>query len=576
MGSEIKLSNIAVHLISKSATIGKFYATEDPESFIYQLIESYNARKQSEKKNQSHDYQPVKQLQWDRSVHRGIHLKAYYSRKPHHGDSASFLNALSGHNYSEEFTSYQLHFAYFFYFAVSSAKQSVGEKKVKKTWAIFVLTTNNAFRLVRPYCDYRFPTKIAFRIMVPKFHKKETKPLVGAKEGDISTYKKLYDLKLNAYRSLWILYKNFDATVKPGSSLHRALGLPSDQKVHLHIGEGMVRIGMGLTVEEYLKILPLFFDIKRNWTTTRLDETDEEEDPAFQTFANIRRVNVSEQKKLDSQLIQMVWRAVTTKAPLPSLYLSHWHYHQYYDSTCFELRIVSRNLSGGSDWSYPPTFKELVEQLRHHHLDALSLEEFGALIPSISIQCNAMGSKHPLMQYIQGEVAYEGNIYYRMEGVWLKITNQHLATTERHFLAILEDCLVTKKNKKGHLLPHPWISKEEWVSFSSLDLPEKITRTAYNAAVKTLKGRKIAVIDANGIVQLRYPVRALFQNESTSIIKTLKKRWEELRAWLEKHFGKKVTVTTLKEVFPKKVTSFLPFCKSILSFVLHNIQEIHG
>jgi len=556
MASEIKLSHLAVHLISKSAVIEKARATDNPEAFIENLIRSYNARKQSEKKSNSYDYKPVEQLRWDRSTQNGMHLKAYYSRRPHKGDSAQLLSTLSGADYEETFTSYQLHFAYFLYFAVSSGKKKVGETKVQKVWALFVLTTNGAFRVVRPYCDYRFPTRVAFRIMVPKFHKKEIKPLVGNKEADVSTYKKLYDMKLNAYRSLWILYKNFDATVKPGSSLHRALALPAGQKIQLHIGEGMVRLGGGYTLTSYGKILPLLFNMKRNWVTTRLDGTDEQDDPAFQTFANIRRVNMSEQKKLDSQLMQMLWKAVTTESPLPSLYLSHWYYHQYYGSTSFKLSICSKSLTGSYEWTYPPTFNELVDQLKYHHLGTLSFEEFEAIITRASLRCNEMGSTRPLMQYVQGEVAYEGNIYYRMEGVWLKITNQHLATTERQFLTILEECLVTRKNKKGHLLPHRWVSKEAWAAFSSLDTPKKVSTKAFGSAVSTLRERKASVIDSDGVVQLGYPVRALFQGESTSTIKKLKKRWEELKTWLQKHFGKKVKIVTLKEVFPEKAPEF--------------------
>lgn len=434
MASEIKLTNLAVHLIAPSAGIDRVRATENPEAFIPLLILRYNEQKRKENKPNSYNYKPVQKLQWN-PAHEGMHLKAYYSKRPHKENSAELLNALSKKNYGEEFAAYQLHFAYFLYFVVPKRKQGGNQQKIKKVWALFVLTTNDAYRLVRPCCDYRFPSRVAFRIIDPPFHKKEIKSSIENKEGDVSTYKELFDLnlKLNAYS--WILYKNFDAAVKPGSSLHHTLGLSTEEKIQLHIGEGMIRIGGGYTLKDYEKILPLLSNIKRKKVTKRLDGTQEKDDPAFQTFANFRRVNMGKQKKLDSQLVQLIWKAVTTEDPLPSLYLSHRYYHQYYRSTSFRLSIHSENIKKSCKWTYPPIFKELVDQLKDHLLGTLSFKEFAAVIASISLKCNEMGSQYPLEQYIQGKVVYEGKTYYRMEyrmeGAWLEISNQHLETKDR-------------------------------------------------------------------------------------------------------------------------------------------------
>lgn len=549
MATEVRIPNVAIHLIFKHAIIEQVKASEDPERFIELLVKTYNAEKEKEGK-ESHKFRSVPNLNWDRKAHNEIHLKAYYSRRVHMNKAAMALDALTTKSFEREFQSVSLHFAYFCFFAVKSSKEHTEKAKTQKVWAVFALTTYDAFRLTRPYCDYAFPTKIAFRILVPKVGKEHNKPLIGPKEGSSTVYKNPSSLKTQEHQNLWVLYTNYDAPLKPHSSLRPYLSIDPHRPLGIHVGEGMIRIGMSLTLSQYALSLPHLLEIRRGTPTMRTDEGQEVDDPDFQVFANIQRVHGKFKGSLDDNLIHFLWEATANNKELPFFYLSHWHYRDYFDSTEFTLNYSFSGRKIEVKWFYPPTFLQLVECL-HSQFHGITFEDFRYVIGNATFRCNRMSGKRGLMEFIQGEIVYSGDVYFRLDGVWLKILSQHLAATERTFLEIVGECLVTKKNKKGHLLPHPWISKQEWVAFSKKDKPEEVSDEIYDETMKTLQGRTFSVIGSNGKVLLGYPIHEMLSGETLKTVKTVKKKWEELCAWLKAHQGKKIEATQLKDVFPK-------------------------
>ncbi|EDV24790.1 uncharacterized protein TRIADDRAFT_56955 [Trichoplax adhaerens] len=573
---ENHLEKPAIHLIFKSAKIDNVRADENAEKFISNLIQKYNEDKKNIYKRVS-----LHTSRWKTKWHDEIHMEIYYCKTSlDKSNSIALVKKLSNKDYTEEFQERRVQFAYFLYFETKGSNENNSETR----WNIFALTTRYAFHLVRPYCDYYFRTKIAYRLVDPKFYKVESKRLIGAKEGDISMYRKPFNLRLNSYFSLWILYKNFDGTVKRGSSLHRVLDLPENEKIHLHVGVGMVRIGRELTLAQYLEnVLPLLFQISQGGSTEKLDGTCETNDSAFEVFSNIRRINASEKQELDRHLIGMIWEAVKSDSvsSIPFLYLSHRLYHQYYASTRLKLQFKPPdNISNQickrmfkCYWEYRPTLEELIKQLRHWNLDKISVKDFEIAICSVSVSTDTIRRKCPLLQYIQGQAPFQGNIYYRMEGSWLEASNQHLAATERSFLKILDNCLATENNKKGHLLPYPWISKEKWVSFSFLDVPEGISRKDFEYAIIDLTNIETAIIDDKKVVRMAYPVRALLDNQTQSTCKKLKKRWEELRAWLNEYLDQNVEVSTLETVFEDDTDKFFKLLQKPFHILDRNESE---
>ncbi|MCP5506501.1 MAG: hypothetical protein H7A38_06430 [Chlamydiales bacterium] len=535
------VSSLAIHLISSHAEIEKVKAIESPVKFIELLVRTYNQKKEEKK---DHTFLPIKNLSWHRSGLENFHLIPYYSRRAHTCSSGLFVEHFSSGENQGAFESITFHFAFFVYFSV---KQKETDKKIQQQWAIFALTSNQAFRLIRPFCDYGFPTRIAFRIVVPELIKKEVTPLVGSKEASSNHYKKGYQLRLHEYENLWVIYKNFDAELKAGCSLLPFLQVKEDRRVGVHIGEGMIRLSGSYPFECYVAMLPTLLSIRKGMVTHTTKKEQEIDDPAFQSFANIQRINPKQEKILDAGLISLLHRLIT-KGGNTALHLSHTYYHQYYTSSTFTLKVHWKGGNYQTTWHYPPSLDQLIEVLSTF-FHGCSLEEFAKGVHETSMQCDGIGPTfHPLIDYIQGELFYDGDIYFKVGGVWLKVLNQHLATTERSFIELLKAILATKENKKGHLLDNQWISKEEWVAFSPKDYPSPPSEETK----KALEEATFSFIDAKGKVVVPYPTRALFTDQKTSIIKSLKKKWAELEDWLKENEGKVVTAKDLQAIFSKK------------------------
>lgn len=548
--ADLKIPHLAIHLIAKYAQIDKVRATENPPLFIEYLVKAYNATKEGGAKK-DHVFHKVETPQWNRKEHYDCFLMAYCSRRPNETRPGKFLAALTGSS-PEGYQDVNYHFAYFVYFAVNRSKQNHTSNKAQKVWAVFVLTSGQAFRLVRPYCDYAFPTHIAFRVVEPSCLKKEVTPLVGSKEATTSHYKKPYELKMHEYESLWVVFRNFDSHFCQGSSIHPLLGLEEKKEVGVHIGEGMIRIGSALSFDEYLGLLPHFLTIRRGRPTYKNDESLEEDDPSFQVFANIQRVNPKQEKGLNEHLAEVLWKVITQKDFTSTLYLSHRRYREYYRSTEFELRMVYKGADFRVPWSYRPTFHQLVSELQFfykHH----ALADFKQQIHLVSMRCNGIDWQfHPLLEFLQGELVLEEDVYFKIGGVWLKVLGQHLATTERAFHQIVKKTLEKTHVQGGHILSDPWISKEEWVSFSKRDLPEGVSATAYDQAMEVLTKHTFCFVDSKGVVKVPYLTRALLRGQDLRMIKSLKKKWDELTDLLKKNGGKVITAETLQELFPDK------------------------
>ncbi len=565
--------DLAIHLISKYAQIEEIKATENPVKFVELLVLAYNSKK-AEGPKKDHIFERVETPQWNRKDNQDCFLIAYYSKRINDSPPAKFLKGLTGDRI-ETYQDVNFHFAFFVYFSISQVKQKQIESKTQTVWALFTLTSSQAFHLIRPYCDYAFPTRIAFRLVEPSCSKKEIVPLVGPKEASTSYYKKPYELKAHEYESLWVLYRNFDSELRAGCSLSSLLKLADSKQIGMHIGEGMIRIGSALTFEQYVSILPHLLDIRRGNPTYKSDGTLEEDDPSFQVFANIQRINSKQQNILDQLLIDILWKAVTQDNFSTTLYLSHRRYREYHRSTEFKLQMSFKGYDYHVPWSYRPTLHQVILELQTLYKD-LPLADFVKVILNSSMRCNGLGSQyHPLIQFIQGELVLEEDAYFRVGGVWLRALGQHLATTETAFRAVVQDTLARITEPGDHILRDPWISKEDWVSFSRVDIPQKVSVYDFDKAMTALQKQTFQFVDSTGKVLVSYLTRAILHNQDLKMIKSLKKKWDELSNWLKDNHGKAVKEDDLKELFPKNYAKVFASLKNVFP-VIAPLQKREG
>jgi len=545
--------DLAIHLIPPDAKVGNSVASRRPKSFVEGLIAHYNKRQ----KGDDRKYTKIPGIQWDAKENHDCYLLAYQSRRYNLSKVAKCLLEISSEDNKENLQSATIHFALFIFFAVDSAKSHSLNDRVKE-WAIFCLTTNQGYYVVRPYfCDYQFPNKVACRILQPQLKKREVIPLAGPIESSGQSYKDRYDLSSHEYQSQWEVYQNYKAEVKGQSSMF-AFESFYGKGVVVHISEGQLRFKLSLTLNEYCEILPHLHTINRGGPTFCLDKSEEMDDPAFKTIGGIQPVDNQLSNSLDEELIRVLWRTINGKCQRPNFTISHHLYNSFYDSNIFKLRVKTALFDDIITWHAPPNFSQIIGNIAYYY-KGTSYAEFRSRINGIQLMCSLLQSYQPIANYIQGELLYNRTLYFKVRGTWYQAFSEHLAITERSFLRLIKDHLI-REGVDGHALPHEWISDASWIAINPLDLPKKEEGLRI---VENLRKETFSFVNQDDQVVVPYPTRALFQEGGGNLIKSFKKKWVELRDLLLECAEKKCPVTekALSKLFPKNGKRVLELLK---------------
>jgi hypothetical protein len=522
--NSLTFKNLSIHQLTPFK--GHFQSQEKIERFITKIVKKYNDEQEVANK-----YATLNLGRWVVAEHHGFQAQLYFSKRTIETKFAKWVTAMTDSS-SREYENTKVYFIIFLY---RQYKQQVKEKdKTEKQWELFALTTADAFQVVKPYANFQFPIKVALRVLDPHLASAEKKPLAGHTDSTSETYRTDISLTQSEMETLWKWFKGFYSYFKFSSSLFNpeygmtgfTLKNGKPYKIAVHIGVGKISVDKPLSMAQYELILEHFSRIANGEVTyCRKEETDkegekkvEQEDAAIRSLENIQPVEKQKAAALNRSLLKVVWKCMDPKIPLGGIYFGHRFYKDFHYSGVFQLKYDKEEV----EWNYRPTISEIMDTLRQLYGAEIEFEAFIKKLENTKFKFDRKNQWFDLSEFFHGEIRYLGEVYFRVDKVWLKVNADQLIVLQRDFHNLLEETLLKEDAK---VLSKPWIAKKEWAGFS-LEQMTQLTQVSAETAKKyleTLREKTFTFIDAAGKVAAE-PTRCLLEEEGP-YISLLKKRW---------------------------------------------------
>jgi len=533
------------------------------EQLIEKIITTYNDK--NKELFPQNIYRPKHLIRWNANEHRGFHAKIFYSKRPALSGFAQWVCQASSAE-ARDFKTYTCHFICFLYRQIRQEKNA---QKSSDVWEAFALTTSDGWRVVKPFADFKFPLKITARLIDPNLSSIESKSLAGHKDSSVETYRQEYALTQHETDTLWHFFKDFHSYFKEGSSLyHPRYGLTAFigpkhpkrfNKRSVEIGIGKILVGGQLTMKQHEEILEHFANIALGEKTVCLREdkdVEEKEDTVWRYLENIQPVEMELVPRLNHALMQLVWQYYRNNKLDGQLSFVHRWYRDFYYSSEFTLKYKDGHKI---TFQYHPSLSQIFQALRQWYGPCPTLEEFTSKIENTKLKFHRKPEFFDLQEFFQGELPFEQERYFRVDGLWLQVKAGHLTVLQRSFHKLLNAHLMAPA-EMGQL-KKTWFAKKEWTAFSLEDpVINELNKGELERAIKDLKEATFSFIDQQGLVNCPYPTQCILESSSGSFMKLLQKKWEDLRLFLsqKKEQNQPVTKEELSGLLvkpPKKTSS---------------------
>lgn len=541
--SNITFKNLNIHLLGRKKDY--FKSDEKIEKFIAKTLKNFNDKQTDE----SDKYQPIPLTEWNVQENNHFHAKIYFSRRPTKSKFAQWVSSVSNSN-SNDFENVSVYFVLFLYRQIE--KQIAEKEKTEKVWELFALTKGDGYRLIKSYASFKFPFKVALRIIDPELSAAEKKPLAGHTDTANETYRSDYPLKQNEMETVWKWFKGFHSHFKLKSSLYNpkyelSAFKGKSNKVAVKIASGKIEISKDLTIFQYEELLIHFSDIYQGKETHDIEGKVEVDDPGIRSLENIQVVEDSLAKQLNEGLFKLVHRALDPKNSLSGIFFVHRFYNDFYKSALYTIKFGRDEF----EWTYKPSLTAIMVCLREMYGPVADYKAFLLKFSETKFKFDNRKEFFPLQDFFHGELRFKEDLYFRVDGVWLKVAADQLIIVQRDFFNLLTEALDSK------ILAKPWIAKKEWASFDFAHLAEVSNDNEAKEVLELLKDENFAYLDDKGHVEYENIGRCILDS-GKGYVKLLKKRWERLKTLLvdAKKNKKDVTLNDLELLlstkFPKK------------------------
>jgi ubiquitin C-terminal hydrolase len=552
--AEIAFDKINIHKLHSKSLIDQ----KSVEEFIEKIIRIYNGNRADQADTQG-TFQLIPVKAWNPEDHRRFYARFYYAKHPTKSNFAEWLTLMTSAD-EHKFQGSVVHFINFLY---RGPKLKQPNETPPSIWELFALTTYDGFRVVKPFADFHFPIQIASRLIDPTFSVSDSKSLAGHTDSSSETYREGYSLKQHELDSLWKVFKSFQSHFKHPSSLYNSkykltafIGESSNKKLlkrTVKVGVGKINIGGKLTFPQYEAILNHFSKVARG-VPIYLDADKkilEQENLSFRYLENIQHVKKELASKLNSALIHLVWKYYTDPRHGNQITFVHKFYKDFYISGEFHLKYKDQDIY----WYCRPSLYEVIEILRVWYGTHCNLEQFTACLEATSLKFDRKREFFHLREFFQGEVRYEGELFFRVDSLWLQVKADHMAVLQRSFYELLDEHLI-RETAPEHL-NKPWLMRKEWIAFTLQEAEEKmqVKEKELKAVIEKLEEQTFSFLDKEGQVICAYPTYCLLDQHplGASFTKKLLKNWESLTLLLQEKQDKKEPLTQqdLERLFKK-------------------------
>jgi uncharacterized protein (TIGR04141 family) len=407
---------------------------------------------------------------------------------------------------------------------------------------LFAMTTGIGCHLVKSSADFSFPRRVARRLMEPVLLTLDSKPLVGAELATDVAFRtgQELDMRGQELNNFWHLVRNFGGCFREPSSFAeiwnedrplkrgRADEAGNDlaDRVAAEVRGASLVLQQSMTMLKLQELLQLFGKIGRGEPTAWEGGQDEDE-MAFAGLDYIAPVSDADLRaELSKALFREVWRSFRGEGSNPGLTVAPAHHRAYYRASTFRFE---RKDEAERIFTYPPSYDEVVRYLQQTIPDEGDEAKFVTRLKEVKV--HFVGKCLHLTTLLQGEVPHNGQLYFRVDSMWMEVKGEQLAILQRSFHELIRAHVLPATH-----LPKPWILDPSWVGFSEGEVHDF-------ASVKDAKFRFVA---EDGTVQVPYVTRCLLDDARHHRAK-IKKGLDGINALLASHT--KVTKADLLRVF---------------------------
>ncbi len=321
---------------------------------------------------------------------------------------------------------------------------------------IVVLSSDQAWRVLRRCINYQYPIKIAECILDPSsIVEISRRCLVGSNLQE----KLLHPSSGELYKtsSLYYLVESFQCSAKVHSSLMNTPPFsrqrqPVPPTVKITSG-GLLRIMKRIALEDYPALFNLFYLYTHQETTYTSQGEIETSDPLFEFLHFIQPAQTAG-NVLDASLVNAIWSAYEKLEPLPAS-IRHKYLNDFLSSESFEIQFKKKGhfvpLS-----EQPPTLHEIIEAI-DEHTKIISVESLLKFLSEGQLRYrDARGHviEAPLIKCLEADVRHEEKTYFKIRGMWYQLAADFNALLVDDFRTLLKQKLLGPHD--AGQLPNSW------------------------------------------------------------------------------------------------------------------------
>lgn len=333
--------------------------------------------------------------------------------------------------------------------------QTVGELTVQRQNLAAFITFNNTcyaisagsgYTLFEQFIDTSFPLDIARRIMSPELDATTERTITGALYGRMQQFRTAQLIASSQnLGTIWQIIKGKVNDDTLHSTVFQDLFETAKSRVNMEAGSSL-KIRSSMAIEKLLQLI--------EWLVGILSaEPTQPQIDAFRFLDTLREVSPRKNKPLidalDEQLCANILTALTDDNDI-NLDFSHKYFGLFQSASRYEFDKASLNVDG-FPCEIPPTAKEVLAHLYHgDFLSATNAVELKDELEKITFCAihddDTDTTKAPVLNHLHGEVEYEGQNYFLVDGKWYVAEDDFITRVSKDFEGLLSSEFFDKPN----------------------------------------------------------------------------------------------------------------------------------
>lgn len=341
-----------------------------------------------------------------------------------------------------------------------------------KSDCIYAVIKGSGWRLIQGYVDYDFPQKVAARILNKKGRISfRDKQLLG----NTRNFEKFLKNEEPTNPFAFTVCTRFTAKLRPDASIlnltcfknisnsSTSVLVKQSADVKVEIGLGSVRFKKAFEVEDFFEILDHLDKIQRGDQTFTTNGDNEEPSRAFYRY--IQKVHPSKEEELNKFLIRKIQNFIKNAdnadmSCLQGFDLCHKYIDKFSHGSKFTLLYQNKTIK---EFQKAPSLESiLINLITGQKCKGLiklkkskTIEIFRKELSNvkISFEYDEKIISAKLLDYIEGNILYNDQVYWRVMTKWCNLSEDYLKFVQKEFVDLLNKHLM-KSNESGRLLKH--------------------------------------------------------------------------------------------------------------------------